>query len=49
MSDYWGYVDTAYGLCAAVALWLGLGAALRLRRARRAMSRIDPRSGMEAP
>ena len=41
MSGVWAYVDAAYGLCAALGLWLGVGAALRLRRARRGLARIE--------
>ena len=41
MIDPWLYIDAAYGLCVGGALWLGLAAALRLRRARRALARFE--------
>jgi len=37
------FIAAAYGLTAAVALWLSLGATLRLRRARRRLAAVDPR------
>ncbi len=37
------FVAGAYGLTVAVSLWLSLGAAIRMKQARRRLAAIDPR------
>jgi heme exporter protein D len=42
--DHWPFVAGAYGVFLAVALWLGLGASLRLKRASTRLRAVDPRN-----
>ncbi len=42
------YIAAAYGLTAAVIVWLSFDAALRIGRARRRLAAIDPRAGRDA-
>ena len=37
------FIAAAYGLTLAVSLWLSLGAAFRVKRARRRLAAVDPR------
>ncbi len=41
--DHLAYIVPAYGITFALALWLGVGAALRMTRARKKLAAVDPR------
>jgi hypothetical protein len=41
--DHLAYIVPAYGITLLLALWLGVGAAMRMTRARKKLAAVDPR------
>ncbi len=41
--DHLAYIVPAYAVTLALASWLGVGAALRMARARKKLAAVDPR------
>ncbi len=42
--DHWPFIAAAYGIFLAIAVWLSIGAGLRLKRAGAKLRAVDPRN-----